>query len=206
MGMIHSRNAQAALLVTFIVVGTAIAVLVATALIFGDHPNLAVEIARSGRAEEERTVSTGRTPIPLISDVSLLITHAAWLPTRLTATAATIGTSSPDTRFLIVDYEIVNDSGDTLSLEGLVDLFSVARGTFVVVNGRDSEIVTGSIRPIYGVETDAQPPLEAPAGEIYAGSWYFELDSRQPNLNLRAELLGITLTLPVDINHPLESG
>ncbi|MCH8103840.1 MAG: hypothetical protein IIB28_11880, partial [Chloroflexi bacterium] len=85
------------------------------------------------------------------------------------------------------------------------DLLRMARGTFVVVNGLDSEIVTGSIRPIYGVETDAQPPLEAPAGEIYAGSWYFELDSRQPNLNLRAELLGITLTLPVDINHPLQS-
>lgn len=204
--MIHSRNAQAALLVTFIVVGAIIVGSVITGLIVGDHPNLAVEIARGGRADEERTVSTGRTPIPLISDVSLLITQAVWLPTRVTATAATIGTSGPDSRFLIVDYEIVNDSGDSLALEGFVDLFSVARGTFVVANGTDTEIVTGSTRPLYGVESDAQPPLESLAGETYTGSWYFELDSRQPNLNLRSKKLGITLTLPIDINHPLQSG
>lgn len=203
--LIHSRNAQAALLLTFVGIGALIGLWITTALIFGDHPNLAVEIARVGRAEEERTVSTGRIPIPLISDVSLLITQAAWLPTRLTATAATIRTSSPESRFLIVDYEIVNDSDDTLLLEGFVNLFRVARGTFVVANGTDTEIVTGSTRSLYGVESDAQPPLESPAGEIYSGSWYFELDSRQPNLNLRSKLLGITLTLPIDINHPLQN-
>lgn len=203
--MIHSRNAQTALLVTFVVLGAIIGGWVAAALIFGDHPNLAVEIARGGRAEEERSVSTGRTPIPLIPDVSLLVTQAVWSPTRLTATAARIGTSSPETRFLIVDYEIVNASGHTLLLEGFVDLFNIARGTFVVANGTDAEIITGSSRSLYEVETDAQPPLEAPAGEIYTGSWYFELDSRQPNLNLRSKLVGMSLSLPIDVNHPLQS-
>jgi hypothetical protein len=38
--------------------------------------------------------------------------------------------------------------------------------------------------------------------EIYAGSWYSELDSRQPNLNLVSKWIRMTLTLPIDEYHP----
>ncbi|MDA1258793.1 MAG: hypothetical protein O3C10_13290, partial [Chloroflexi bacterium] len=138
--MIHNRNAQAAMLVTAIGVTAVIGWIVVASLVFDGGPtNLAADIlsgAGSGDGQVRKIVVDG-AKIPLIHDVSMSITRACWTRSRLSATASTILPGGPERRFLMVDYEITNESDGTISFEGFVNLFNIVRCTAVVATGGD---------------------------------------------------------------------
>ncbi len=145
--MATNRNTQLALLVVVVGIAVIAGLLFVASQVFDSRStNLAFEILKNGRDDQVREITAGRTPIPLISDASLMIIRTRWTQSRLSSTAATIRPTSPDMRFLFVDYEIVNDS---LLLEGCVDLFNVVRGTAIVATGKDDEAGQGGTVQLY---------------------------------------------------------
>ncbi len=202
--MVTNRNTQLALLVVVVGIAVIAGLLFVASQVFDSRStNLAFEILKNGRDDQVREITAGRTPIPLISDASLMIIRTRWTQSRLSSTAATIRPTSPDMRFLFVDYEIVNDSDDTLLLEGFVDLFNVVRGTATVVTGKDDEAGQGGTVQLYGVKSDVRAPFEVPPMNTFSGSRFYEVDSRHSNLRFRSELVEIMIRLPVDDDHPL---
>lgn len=199
--MITNRNAQAALLVTF----TAVAALVVLMLwvIRDTTTNLASEIAKSGGAQHAVVVEPGTTFL-LIPDVSLTIGGPFWSESIVLtrenwrgSQQVSVTPTNPEFRFLVVSYQIENDSDRFLTRKGLADLIRVVAEDGSLFEGKDVDTITSPDRN-ETPKSVINRLLEIPSSEIHVGRWIFEVDSRLPNLTLVSELLGFDLPLRVD--------
>lgn len=205
--MIHNRNTQAALLLTVIGITVIAGWLVVASLLFGGTTNIASEIAKNGVAPRTADAAVGTT-IPLIPDVTLTITGIGWSRSlaysRVVVIRSDVGTRSgrvsplnPDFRLLAVDYEIVNGSDEQISRDGLAALFHVIGDDGEMIGGMDLETYSVKHEFAYGASSDERL-LKLLCTMTYNGTWFFEMNSLDPNLRLVSELIELDMLLPVD--------
>jgi hypothetical protein len=203
--MIHSRNAQAALLVTFILVAIVAGSLVIASMIFERDPiNIADEFPLGRQLPRKTRIEIG-TPVPLIPDVTLTFTNTRWsssLTYRQPSTGGrglTTVPSNPDLRFLIVDFQIMNGSDKRLSRDGLVSMVDVTGIGIPAAGGMDVEAFRKTLVFSYGALKNNNKLQEIGPAQTYDGTWFFELDSNAGNLKLVSTFIGFQFFLPEDL-------
>ncbi len=190
-----------AVLIAVVVIGT-----VAAVVSEGRARNIAADIAEDGGRGQTAEIMVG-TPLTLIPNVTLTITKVRWSNSLVYLRAGNgtrnraISPSNPEFRLLVVAYEILNGSDNRLSRHGLAALLDVNGGGGPAVGGMDLDTFRRTRELSYGSSAN-ENLLKIPPTLAYNGTWFFEMDSRLPNLLLTSDLMGFELTLPVDIHHP----
>ncbi len=206
--MIKNRNRLWAILVTAIAVAFIAGWLGVAWLVSDSTTNIRSEIIGHGASSSTSPSAVG-TEIPLIPGVSLTIDTVRWSSSISYNTSNVIrpapgyttgaySPSGPRSRFLVVDYEIINDSDKMLKRDGLAAMFQVIDGGVQMSGGMDFDTLLWTGKFSYGATTDERL-LDIPPNLTYNGRWIFEVDYLSPTLKLTNELINFDLLLPEDV-------
>lgn len=199
--MVTNRNAQAALLITFVAMA---GLVVLIAVVFrSPTTNLASEIVKNRDGNEGTSQVVTGDVITLIPDVTLKITGVNWFDSIPLHRSQWRGSKQvkvepldSDLRFLVVDYNIENRSDKSLTRKGLSDLMRLADRSGNSVRATELEAVTRSEDHAYEI-SNIGGLSDMVSGSLHSGSWIFEADFRLGELRLISDDVGFELLVPV---------